>query len=182
MRPRLPVLLLLVCLASSACAAPGVALRWDQCYGDGGASNRNFACDTNAGTNILVGSFMLANEALVHRGNEMVLDIAAADPQWPTWWAMKNPGTCRLASLTMDFVGLGTNCPDWANGQAAGGIGSYLIGHQGPNTARIQAASLVAITTMDTKADPQRHRLPRRHAGTARDLGQREGVVPVTRG
>lgn len=158
MRLRLPVLLLLVCLTSSASAAPGIALRWDQCYGDGGAINRNFACNTNAGTNILVGSFQLATVALSHQGNEMVLDIAAADSQWPTWWAMKNPVTCRLASLTIDFLGNATiNCPDWANGQAAGAISSYLIGHNGPNTARILAASAVPPGMLDVKVPEQEY-------------------------
>lgn len=158
---RLPIFASCVLLASfSTCvfAAPGVALRWSQCYGDGGAINRNFACDTNAGTNILVGSFQLAAEALAHRGNEIVLDIAAADPQWPAWWAMKNPGTCRPASLTIDFLGNAMiNCPDWANGQAAGAISSYLIGYNGPNTARILAASAVPAGMLDVKVPEQEY-------------------------
>src|SRR5690349_1796199 len=48
----------LLAVASAAHAA-GVSLRWNDCYGDGGVQNKNFACDTNAGSQTLVGSFTL---------------------------------------------------------------------------------------------------------------------------
>ena len=134
-------------------ASPGVALRWNQCYGDGGNLNRTFACNSNTFAHTLVGSFSLAHDALAHWGNEFVLYLAAARTQFPAWWDLKNPDSCRPSSLTIEFGDpTAVSCPDWASGQASGAITSYLIGHRGPNTARITAASATRITTLDTKS------------------------------
>src|SRR5882672_5333699 len=64
---------LLALTASVASAGPGVNLRWTNCFGDAGQSNRAFACSTNApitANNILVCSFELAADVLAASGNE----------------------------------------------------------------------------------------------------------------
>jgi hypothetical protein len=142
--------MLLALTAGVAAAAPGVNLRWANCFGDAGTINRNFACNTNTGNHILVGSFELGQNILQASGNEVVIDLAAADATLPAWWGFKNAGTCRQASQSMNFVIPGTAvvCADWANGQAAGGIGAYNIGERGPNTARVKAAIAVPASAL----------------------------------
>lgn len=142
--------MLLALTAGVAAAAPGVNLKWQACFGDGGVTNRNFVCNTNTGTsNILVGSFELGADILAASGNEVVIDIATAGAL-PPWWAFKNAGTCRQNSLSMNFSAPGTAvvCTDWAAGQSAGGIGAYNIGIAGPNTARIVAAIAVPASAL----------------------------------
>ncbi len=142
--------MLLALAASVASAAPGVNLRWTNCFGDAGLINRNFACNVNTGNNTLVGSFEMGADILAASGNEVVIDIAAADAVLPAWWGFKNAGTCRTLSQSMNFVLPGTAavCADWSAGQAAGGIGAYNIGARGPNTARIVAAIAVPASAL----------------------------------
>ena len=144
--------LLLAVTASVAAAGAGVGLRWLACNGDGGAANRSFACNSNSGTNLLVGTFELGADLPGTVGTEIVIDFASADPTLPAWWTFKNAGTCRTASLTMNSTisASAVNCLDWANGAAAGGIGAYNIGARGANTARLVAALAVAA---DAAAD-----------------------------
>jgi len=138
---------LLLAMSASVAAAAGVGLKWNACASDGGLTNKVFACNTNNGTNLLVGTFETGAAGLLHTsGNEVVIDLASQSTPLPAWWAFKNAGTCRSAALTMNFVNSATavNCVDWALGAAAGGIGAYNIGLRGPNTARLVAALAVA--------------------------------------
>jgi hypothetical protein len=115
-----------------------VNLRWDNCYGDGGAWNKNFACDTNLGSERLVGSFELDQPLAQRTGMEIVLDLSVAVPILPAWWSF-NSGGCRLSSLSANpILPIGSaNCTDWAQGAAAGGLAAYQLGVNGPSTARI---------------------------------------------
>jgi hypothetical protein len=143
---RLPLLLaaLAVTFATSSHAYTsgpwGCNLRWDHCYGDGGALNKSFACDTNSGTETLVASFVPAWDIANVSGIEIVMNLASASALLPAWWQYKNAGTCRQGSLVASSAPVDpvvTNCPDWAAGQQAGGLAAYKIGLMGPNTARI---------------------------------------------
>src|SRR6185503_4704358 len=138
--------LLLAVTASVAAAGPGVGLTWLNCSTDGGVQNRSFACNSNGGSNQLVGTFELGASLPGVVGTEIVIDIATASATLPAWWEFKNVGTCRSASLTMNQVisAAAVNCIDWAQGASAGGIGAYNIGARGPNTARMVAALAVA--------------------------------------
>ncbi len=140
--------MLLALTAGVAAAGQGVNIRWSACYGDGGVINRNFACNTNLGSNVLVGSFEVGNPVLRVSGNEIVVDIASASSALPAWWAFRNAGTCRQTSLSFNttIAATAVNCFDWSNGQSAGGIGAYNIGARGPNTARIVAATAVPVS------------------------------------
>lgn len=130
-------------------SAPGVNLRWDQCYGDGGVWNKNFACDTNSGTDHMVASFELADDYPQVSGFTGNFDLAAETATLPAWWDFKNAGTCRQISLSMGFTapGISAACPDWSNGQAAGGMGAYNVGN-GPNKRRITFAIAVPQTAL----------------------------------
>lgn len=140
--------------ARAALSPPGVNIRWDHCYDDGGALNRAFACDTNAGSERLVLSFALDADKSNVSGQEIVVDLRTTDPALPSWWSFKNVGTCRQASLgySLSVPPGSANCQDWAGGQAAGGIGAYNIGVLGPTTARIVAAAAVPSSSLATLA------------------------------
>jgi|SRR6185503_13053878 len=139
--------LLLALTATVAAAGPGVGLHWNACIVDGGVVNRNFACNSNNGSNQLVGSFEMGANLPGVVGTEIVVDIASAGATLPAWWQFKNVGTCRTAAMTMNQVISGTaTCVDWALGASAGGIGAYNIGARGPNTARMVAALAVAAS------------------------------------
>lgn len=155
LRPLGPLLLsvaLHTITASPALAgtsAPGVNLRWDACYANGGAWNKNFACDTNSGSNLMVASFELADDLPQVAGISGNLDLAAETSTLPAWWDFKNAGTCRQLSLAMAFTApaISTACPDWSNGQAGGGIGSYVVAN-GQNKRRISFAAAVPVAAL----------------------------------
>jgi len=122
----------MLCVASSALAAPGVSLAWSKCAGEGtGTNNRTFTCDTNGGTaNLLVCSFELPADLAQVSGNELVLDFLSQSATLPAWWDFKNAGTCRQNSLLFNTVADAGNavCADWAQGGSSGGIGAYTTG------------------------------------------------------
>ena len=138
--------LLLVLPALAGAAPPGLNLRWDQCYADGGVQNRTFACNTNLGVDELLMSFVLPQDMPDVSGNEIVLKIQSASATLPSWWDFKLAGACRQSSLSLStgFHAGAVNCVDWSNGLATGGIGSYQAGFAGPNTARLAIAIAVA--------------------------------------
>ena len=73
MRRAIPCLasLALLLFATSA-QASGVNLTWVRCYGDGGVPNRAFACNANAGTNLLVGSFAFDSTLRMVQGLSLI--------------------------------------------------------------------------------------------------------------
>src|SRR5262245_62880309 len=97
--------LLAVAPVTSARAGDELYLRWDNCFGDGGAYNKVFACDTNSGSETLVGSFRLAATTDSVAGLEINVDLAALGPAIPDWWSMRqsSPAGCRPTSLTANF-------------------------------------------------------------------------------
>ena len=132
--------LLLAISATVASAAPGVNLRWQACWGDGGLPNRNSLCNSNLGNaGQLVGSFELGAAGHPNTsGVEIVMDVASAGAVLPAWWQQNGLGQCRSVSMTMNgtISALAVACFDWASGAAAGGLAAYNIGTNGPNTAR----------------------------------------------
>ena len=151
-------------MASSANAAavspPGVNLRWDNCYGDGGAWNKNFACDTNSGSEALVCSFELDQSFSEASGAEIYLDLSSQSVSLPPWWTYKNAGACRQASLGAAFLTAppgSRNCIDWAQGQGMGGIAAYAVGYHGPSTARIIAGIAVPPSGLVTLVPGQEY-------------------------
>jgi hypothetical protein len=148
--------MLLALTASIASAAPGVNLRWSNCFGDAGTVNKNFACNSNAGQSTLVGSFELGADLLQSSGIEVVMDVATAGSALPPWWQFKNPATCRQTAISMstayNSLPASTTCQDWSNNSAAGGVAAYTIGLNGPNTARILGGLAEAAPLSDLSA------------------------------
>jgi hypothetical protein len=117
-----------VCLPSVAAATPpGVALRWNSCFGDGGANNRTFVCASNTGVNTMVGSFSLPTAMNGVTGIETEIAIFSSDAALPAWWQLYSSGSCRQTSLTQNTIvsPVAISCLDWAEGAALGGIGGY---------------------------------------------------------
>jgi hypothetical protein len=142
--------LLLVCAAQPTLAAAnpyGLNVAWTQCYGDGGTSNRQFACNTNTGVERLVLSFLVDQQVQNACGMEMYLQIASESPVLPSWWSMKNTGTCRPTAVSFDISPpnpSSTICLDWGGSLfGASGIGYYNIGAAGANT--VTTAAVVAV-------------------------------------
>jgi hypothetical protein len=157
-RAHAPVLVLtaLVTLASPALAA-GVNLSWDACTAEGGVQNKTFACDTNSGTRVLYGSFVLASDQAHFVGIEVTVDISAKSDSLPAWWQFFNVGACRRSALSvaLDFSNdPATNCTDPWSGQGVGGIGAvhtYWTTPQvptgNPNEAQIVIAAALPSTS-----------------------------------
>src|SRR5690349_16915507 len=91
--------LLALALAAPAYAVQqqGVALRWDNCFGDWGSGIKSFACDTNIGSERLVLSYTLDHDKSDISGLELVLDVVYDDVSVPSWWMFRNAGSCRLS-------------------------------------------------------------------------------------
>ena len=181
-----PHFVLLLAWASTASAAPPTAyLRWNDCHGDGGTVNRSFACDTNAGGETLVGSFVLATDLAQVSGNEIVVDIGFPGTTLPAWWDFKNPGTCRQGSLGIVFSPpiTAVNCTpwDWASGSAVGGLAAYTYESMyWVNRARIKAVSAVPLEGLSYLTAGQEYfafRLTINHQKTV-GLGSCSGCLP----
>lgn len=121
---RLAITVSVCLLAIAPCAhAAGLGLRWGSCEG---TSNRNFACDGNAGSELLVASFSPPGGITEMTGIEAYLHIAAADGKVPAWWEMYTSGSCRRLSISASFeVSDQLECDDPWEGQGMGGIARY---------------------------------------------------------
>src|SRR5262245_25335510 len=73
------VILALAVNANAAVSPPGVNIRWDQCYIDGGPANKTFACNTNVGTDRLMLSFVLDAPMSDVSGMEIVVDLRSEE-------------------------------------------------------------------------------------------------------
>ncbi len=123
-----PVLLaVLACFTALSLGAPrasaeGFDLRWNSCASDGGAANENFACDTDAGTHLLVGSFQLDQPITGLVFVEVVLDFIVADHLTVSpWWEFFD---CHAGALYADaaIYPSASNCSDWSGGSGVGGL------------------------------------------------------------
>lgn len=131
------------CLVVSTAGAAGLGLRWDQCLGDGGAINRNFACDTNTGGQSLVTTIVPGADVTDVVGFEHVILFAADAPTLPAWWQFKNALACRRTAFTLGF-----NNPDPTSacpnaGTQSGGIATFEV--EG-NTARLLVSNGISST------------------------------------
>lgn len=122
-------LAVLVAIGTAAHAAapnaPGVNLRWDQCYGDGGAWNKVFACNTNVGFERLVLSFELTEPKTRVQSLLFHVALTSASPTLPAWWSMMASGGCRTGLGFDASAPVGSsNCTDWADG-IFGSISDY---------------------------------------------------------
>ena len=138
MKKTLLITGLLLALTASLAAAAGLNLSWNDC-GAAGTQNRNFACNTNVGNNILIASFVAPTGLTEVTGNEVVIDLQTSGAVLAPWWEMKT-GSCRAASSlasSVDFTVGPFTCYDYWQGGAVSGHVEDLYA-TGPNTARIK--------------------------------------------
>jgi len=109
------------CPVLAATTPPGANLRWHNCFHDGGAANKAFACDTNAGSERLVLSFVLSEPLANVSGVEIAIEVAATSAALPAWWLLVDPSYCRPQgiSITAALPPTAVNCTDWASGMAS---------------------------------------------------------------
>jgi hypothetical protein len=116
-------------------------LSWSEC-GSNGAANREFACDTNVGGHVLVGSIVAPANVGGVTNCENYLTVQFDGPV-PQWWMLRNAGTCRQSSISVDFIGGLAGCTDYWIGYS-GGFTSYLVGPFGdPRQVRIIVSSAI---------------------------------------
>lgn len=151
---RAPALLLALAYCAvpvvhaAAVSPPGMNLRWDRCYVDGGAANKVFACDTNVGSERLAMSFELAGPLPNVIAITSRVTLASASPTLPAWWAFLTAGSCRQTALSYGTVAPpgSVNCIDWAAGGGVGGVASYIVTYTGlPNTRQVTAVMAVPL-------------------------------------
>lgn len=109
-------------------AAAALNLSWNDC-GSFGQCNQSFACNTNTGMPFtLVGSFVPPAGITQLSGVSATVDVWVNAPDLPSWWAYRNTGACRQTALTAtaDFVSGPFSCQDYWQGQALGGVVSYV--------------------------------------------------------
>jgi hypothetical protein len=130
-------------------AGAGINLSWDDC-GTHGVQMRAFACNTNAGTNTIVGSFVANEYLLAVSGGEMTMDLNTSSPALPNWW-MQRTGSCRAGSLNgnFDFTGGDSGCWDYWQGGAVG-----AIVQDPPQGNRVRLKGVFALPTGDSRIVP----------------------------
>lgn len=146
MQKTILLMLGLLVASSTPAAAAGVALRWSACLGDAGTPNRIFACDTNADSHALVGSFVLDAALADVVGNELVVHVTSSTLNVPDWWRYVSSGSCRQLAFTIAAHD-GPGCPDPFSGLASMNNANYQIGIFGPDVARLVCVN--AVTQMD---------------------------------
>lgn len=135
----------LLLLAAASANASATHIRWNACYGDGGVTNRDFACDTNAGSEQLECSFTLTVPVSGVWQIDGFVNMAFAASTLPAWWQFVTAGSCRAGSLSARNLPPATAvaCVDWADGNRDGLL-SYRSTSLGPNGSQIEVLSPMA--------------------------------------
>ena len=144
--PRLALFgtLVLLGFTSPAFAQSGINLSWDDCGGFGLAS-KSFACDTNAGQDVLFGSAVSGVDLDIF-AVEATITVAFDGPTLSGWWRLDTttigPAGCRKGAFTAssDFTAGPHHCADpWG----PGAIASQAYDLPGyPNQGRMRAIGI----------------------------------------
>ena len=119
-------------LAMPALAETGLHLSWDHCAADGRVANKAFACDTNAGSELLVFSFDPPEAKNDVVGLEITVHIKSSSASLPEWWRFAT-GTCRVTGMSYDFSPAAAGgCEYPLSSNAGGGIGAFQLDWFGP--------------------------------------------------
>jgi hypothetical protein len=83
-------------------AAGGVNLGWDDCGGLPASLNKTSLCNTNVGSQVLIGSLVAPCCITKASGCEIVMDVQSTGASLPDWWRLRT-GLCRSGSLSASF-------------------------------------------------------------------------------
>ena len=133
MKKTLLITGVLLALAATVASAAGVNVSWTDC-GAAGQQNRAFACNSNAGSNVMVSSFDPPAGLSKVTGINLIWDLQSASDPLPAWWDLFNPGACK-SGPTLNTVFANASCTDYFLAAGAGGITAYL--NTGSNKRRI---------------------------------------------
>ncbi len=143
--------------ALPATSAPAINLAWNDCIdGATAAFDKNFACDTNDGADVMVASFIAPAGMSRFLGVDVYFRVSqetcvATVP----WWHVKGTGRCRNGALTLngDFEASTGACDASAwSVPALGGLGavtndSPIVGtSRGNGAVGVPTSNSVALT------------------------------------
>ena len=142
---RLSTMLILVAslVTSTPAFAAGLNLSWDDCTGEGGrVQNKQFACDTNLGSHLLVASLIPSFDVQNVIGSDCVLEMITPYATLPPWWSYHSG--CRAGALqsNVDFDPSDVVCEDWTLGQASQ-VSQVFLPNGIPGTGRLTMGVLV---------------------------------------
>ncbi len=140
-----------------ATSAPAINLAWNDCIDGATATlNKNFACDTNAGSDVMVASFVAPTGMNQFISVEIYYEITQGTcGATAPWWQVKGVGKCRNGALTLngDFTASSGACDASAwSVPAVGGVGAVTNdlptpGHSmGNGVVAVPVANVVALT------------------------------------
>jgi hypothetical protein len=112
----------------------GVNLGWNNCGTTVATSNKSFACDDNATSFQLVGSFKHGFDVADFVAVSAAVDVSVGAPSVPDWFAL-GTGGCREGELTLNNVGAVAGCTNPYSGANQGG--GYVI-ENGPTPDRFR--------------------------------------------
>ena len=120
----------------AAASGGGLNLGWADCGGMPASLDQTFACNSNAGTRTLFGSFVAPCCITAMSANEIVMDLQSSGATLPLWWVMRTGG-CRPGAMTGNFDSTGGpfSCYDYWQG---GAIGTLSMDPPSGNRARIK--------------------------------------------
>jgi len=149
----------LVALAAGTASAAGLNLGWNECPSGGSyLHDMAFACTSNSGAEIIIGSYIPPAGLLEVNGNEMVLDLQTNQAALSPWWNMGTASGCvgRTTTPVLTDFGFASlfGCTDyWGPAGGASGGGGYLPAYGGPNRARIVMVAAI-LEANATALDP----------------------------
>jgi hypothetical protein len=120
-------------------------LAWDDC-GLNGLTNKTFACNSNAGTDVLVGSVVVPPGITALTGMEPTVLVAFGTGAIPAWWTFGSAPNCRTSSsLTSAFPG--GSVPGSCNMYFAdnAGAGAHLPDANPDNAGQLRIRMVAAI-------------------------------------
>ena len=132
---------------ASALAQGGINLSWNDC-GTFGQELKTFACDTNAGTDLLYVSAAPSVDMPQLEGTEIDVRFFFTGPTISPWWHLE-AGGCRAGQVTgvFDFTSGPSSCVDpWGFG-AQGGV-VWNSGFGGANLAQLRGVAAIPGTTV----------------------------------
>lgn len=150
-RPAVFAIVLAACMGWAPMASAGaVNFFWNDCLGDGGATNKNFACTESSDIVQAVGSFFLENPMSDFNALEITIDLCADPGAVPSWWTFEPvSGACHDHSLSMsfDFSALrNQTCIDPFGMPAIGSLANYAV-----SGSRARAVGIASIDPNDAR-------------------------------
>ncbi len=143
MRRHVLAIAMLLQFAAAPVGAAGINAFWSYC-GRGSWTMQSFACNTNAGTNDIVASFVPPDGLTMVTGAIGIIDLCLGGVNLAPWWQF-NAGSCRETALSAVAIDVGgpSNCADYWQGQGSASV-AYQAGYSGWDSAR-----LVVSVSMD---------------------------------